>query len=84
MSSLKALHENDTSFDYTYNVEFTQGNGKYQTFSAKLENVDADSFWFRRDDALIKVLQDRVNWMMPMENLREQARKEEIERGIFR
>jgi hypothetical protein len=82
MSSLNSLPENDTSFDFIYNVEFTQGNGKYMTFTAKLENVDADSFWFRREGAIMKVSQDRVEWMMPMENLREQARKEEIEKGI--
>ena len=47
-----------------YNVEYELGNGKINTFSSTLVNIDDKYYWFLDDDGLNIIKKDRVATMV--------------------
>jgi hypothetical protein len=66
MSSLLKNQNSGKDFlNRRYNVEYELGNGKVQTFSNVLENVDGVYFWFcSPEDGMDIVRQDRIVTMI--------------------
>jgi len=61
--SLNLLPDSEYGYilDKNYNVEYELGNGKRQTFSNILRNVDGTYFWFCSEEEGMDVIrQDRI------------------------
>ena len=54
--------QNSAILGKIYNVEFKWGNGRLDTFSGRLENIDDEYFWFidSKNGALNMIKKERV------------------------
>ena len=60
------LDKTDKSIGTKYNIEYICGNGKHNTFSGILQNIDNESFWFEVDGCISKIKQEIIVWMLPI------------------